>query len=235
MKKLLGILAVLATLAGCSAPASPPAEPGTTSVAPAGKSSTQAGAPDASAPADQPAAPANTAKKATLGAGTYKVPAKLKAGRYVITPTGKKTGNLSITTEDDPLYINEILGVSKLGGRTMGVPSVTCDIPEGATIKLQGVGATFAPAVRKPSTTLSAGWWTVGSDIPAGDYTATPTKGESGNFVVYDDGGFPQTNEILGESKIGKTTMGVPDVAVSLSDGQTIHIGGISKVTFKNG
>lgn len=162
----------------------------------------------------------SSAKKATLSAGKHSVPKKLKPGRYVITPGKGQSGNLFVYDSDDTNVVNEILG-----GR-YGVPSVTVDVLDGYKVELRGVKATFTPAKTKLSKKVGAGQWWVGIDIPAGDYVATPKKGQSGNFIVYDESGWPDVNEILG----GK--YGVAEVSVQLQDGQLVIIRGISKVTF---
>ncbi|GIO27000.1 hypothetical protein [Ornithinibacillus bavariensis] len=75
-------------------------------------------------------------------------------------------------------------------------------------------------------TTLNAGKFTVGTDIPAGRYVIT---GEgTGNLFVYDEDGLPVVNEILDKS----ADMGVPNVTTDIKDGQEIEISGLNAVTF---
>src|SRR5699024_11167898 len=132
---------------------------------------------------------------------------------------------LSASSEEDPLAINEILG----GEVGFGVPSVTSTLIEGEQLEISGLSeVTFTPAETELRSTLTAGDWVVGLDIAAGDYVATPADGETGNFVVYDDWGLPATNEILGEDD----GFSVPEVTVSLADGDEIEISGLSEVTF---
>src|SRR5699024_8376576 len=167
----------------------------------------------------------STAEQTTLGAGTFTVGEDVPPGRYVIEPGAGQSGNLSASSEEDPLAINEILG----GESGFGVPSVTSTLIEGEQLEISGLSeVTFTPAETELRTTLSAGDWVVGLDIAAGDYVATPADGESGNFVVYDDWGLPATNEILGEDD----GFSVPEVTVSLADGDEIEISGLSEVTF---
>lgn len=74
-------------------------------------------------------------------------------------------------------------------------------------------------------TTLGAGSFIVGTDIPAGRYVCTGDS--SGNFFVYEKE-FPVVNEILG----GQENLGVSSVTIDLKDGQKIEISGINNVTF---
>ncbi|HLS62698.1 MAG TPA: hypothetical protein VK060_04940, partial [Ruania sp.] len=167
----------------------------------------------------------STAEQTTLGAGTFTVGEDVPPGRYVIEPGAGQSGNLSASSEEDPLAINEILG----GEVGFGVPSVTSTLIEGEQLEISGLSeVTFTPAETELRSTLTAGDWVVGLDIAAGDYVATPADGETGNFVVYDDWGLPATNEILGEDD----GFSVPEVTVSLADGDEIEISGLSEVTF---
>lgn len=167
----------------------------------------------------------SSAKATTLGAGTFTVGKDVAPGRYVITPKGGQSGNLNTTEPDGMLGINEILG-DAMG---MGVPSVTSTLEKGTKIEVSGLSSVkFTPAKTKLRTTLTAGDWVVGQDIKAGDYVAKPAGDQSGNFVIYGSFGLPKTNEILGDAM----GMGVPDVTVSLEDGDEIAISGLSKVKF---
>ncbi|MCB5367022.1 hypothetical protein [Collinsella aerofaciens] len=75
--------------------------------------------------------------------------------------------------------------------------------------------------------TLGAGKFKVGEDIPAGKYVVS-TQAQSGNFVVYDNLGLAEVNEILGTD----TGFAVNNVTVDLKKGQTIEISGINSVLF---
>lgn len=181
-------------------------------------------------PQTKPSAVANTrdnasAKLTTLGTGTFTVGPDVPVGRYAITAKAGESGNLSASSSDNPLAINAILGDA--GG--LGVPSVTSTLTKGETLTISGLSAVaFTPAPTKLRTSLSTGDWVVGLDIAAGRYVAKPAQGGSGNFTVYDKDGLPTTNEVLGVA----SGMGVPDVTVSLSDGDQIGISGLSGVTF---
>ncbi len=167
----------------------------------------------------------SSAKPTALGAGSFTVGADLPAGRYVITPKAGESGNLSASSKSDPLAINEVLGDA--GG--LGVPSVTSTLTKGEVVKISGLSqVTFTPADTKLRTTLSAGDWEVGLDIAPGRYVASPSQGDSGNFVVYDKHGLPETNEVLGDAG----GLGVPNVTVTLSNGERIRISGLSEVAF---
>jgi len=74
-------------------------------------------------------------------------------------------------------------------------------------------------------TTLNAGTFEVGSDVPAGRYVITGDG--NGNFFVY-DGEMPVVNEILDPSG----EFGVTSVTTDLEDGQEVEISGINAVTF---
>ncbi|HXA33344.1 MAG TPA: hypothetical protein VNV87_13890 [Acidimicrobiales bacterium] len=160
----------------------------------------------------------------TLGAGTFAGGQDVAVGLYDVTPAAGESGNFSTTGPDS---YNEILGGdSSLGG----VPSVRVMISKGDQISISGLsGVTFTPVTAPLSTshsttTLSAGTWTVGQDIGAGRYVATPGAGQSGNFST---SGNSDYNEILGgDSSSG----GVPSVTVSLSKGDVISISGLSQV-----
>ena len=78
-------------------------------------------------------------------------------------------------------------------------------------------------------TTLGAGEWYVGEDIPPGRYVITPPDDQSGNIVVYDDENSPSDlNEIL--NPFG--TNGVKSVTYKLKDGQIIEITSMDAVLF---
>ena len=73
--------------------------------------------------------------------------------------------------------------------------------------------------------TIGAGTFSGGTDVSVGLYDVTPAAGQSGNFIV---NGTNSYNEILGgDSNYG----GVPNVSVTLSDGDVRHISGLSEVT----
>ncbi len=160
----------------------------------------------------------------TLGAGTFTGGKDVAGGLYDITPGAGQSGNFIVSGSDS---YDEILGFDG----TEGVPTVRVTISNGDQIQISSLSAvTFTP-VTTPLTTshtttnLYAGTWTVGQDIGAGRYVATPGSGQSGNFIV---SGNDSYDEILGgDSSLG----GVPSVTVSLSNGDVIDISGMSQVT----
>lgn len=160
----------------------------------------------------------------TLGAGTFTGGKDVAVGLYIVTPGAGQSGNFVVSATDS---YNEILGASAYGG----VPKVRVQISIGDQIQISGLSrVTFTP-VSSPfltthtTTTIYAGTFTVGQDIGAGRYVATPGAGQSGNFIV---SGTDSYNEILG----GATAYGgVPNVTVSLTNGDTIDISGLSQVT----
>jgi hypothetical protein len=160
----------------------------------------------------------------TLGAGTFTGGKDVVAGLYNVKPGAGQSGNFIVTGSDS---YNEVLGTN--GGIGV-VPMVRVKISNGDKIQISGLRAvTFAP-VSTPSITshattdLYAGTWTVGQDIGAGRYLATPGAGQSGTFIV---SGTDSYSEILG----GDASRGeMPSVTVSLSNGDVIQISGLSKV-----
>jgi hypothetical protein len=217
-------LAGLLVIAGCSSSGtgSSGVQTGTTSGA---TTSAKPSAKSSSSKAQPKTRDNSSARLTKLGAGTYTVGADVPPGRYVITAAKGESGNLSATTDDDPLAINEILGDA--GG--LGVPSVTTSLVKKEVIKIEGLShVTFRPASTRLRKALSTGDWEVGLDIAPGRYVATPKKGQSGNFTVYDTDGLPATNEVLGKAG----GLGVPNVTLALTDKEEINISGISIVTF---
>ena len=73
------------------------------------------------------------------------------------------------------------------------------------------------------ATTLGAGTFTGGKDVAPGLYDVTPGAGQSGNFIVQGKGSY---DEILGGS------LGVPKVRAEISDGDSIQISSLSRVSF---
>lgn len=158
----------------------------------------------------------------TLGAGNYTVPNGVTPGLYNVTPGAAQSGNFIVQGKDS---YNEVLGDAD----GLGVASVRAKLTAGDQVQLSGLSAvTFTP-VTTPFVTahatvlLGAGTWTVGQDFGAGAYVATPGTGESGNFIIDNEG----VNEILGSS----SSLGVPSVTFAVKKGDVIDIGGMSQVT----
>ena len=150
----------------------------------------------------------------------------VQAGLYNVTPGAGQSGNFS--TQGNNQTYNEILGVAD----GQGVPSIRAQISNGDQITISGLSAvTFTPVptarlvTAHATVNLSTGTWTVGQDIGAGRYVATPSVGQSGNFIVTGNDSY---NEILGGSSADG---GVPSVTVSLTTGDVIQVSRISQVT----
>lgn len=71
------------------------------------------------------------------------------------------------------------------------------------------------------TTTLGAGTFSGGKDVPVGLYNVTAPNGQSGNFIV---SGTDSYNEIFGQ--------GVTKIRAQISDGDQIQLSGLSSVTF---
>lgn len=101
------------------------------------------------------------------------------------------------------------------------------------TIEISGLNEVlFSPAPAEFSNDLSAGRYHVGFDIKAGDYIVTTESG-SGNFFIYDEDGYPLTNEILCVAGDEDDSFGVSKIKVSLEEGYIIDISGLNNVHFE--
>ncbi|WKA57788.1 Ig-like domain-containing protein [Planococcus shenhongbingii] len=160
----------------------------------------------------------------TLSSGTWKGGTHLPAGRYKITTTSD-FGNLFITMSSYDRYINEILAKDPADG----VTTVTTDIKAGDKIQIMGLDSVQFTKVasRVKSNTLSAGYWTVGTDISAGRYRITTTD-YMGNLFVQ-RGSSSIVNEILSAKPDAYT---VTSVTATLKTGDRIQISGMNKVIF---
>jgi hypothetical protein len=165
-----------------------------------------------------------TGTATTLGAGTFTGGKDVAVGLYDVTPGSGQSGNFIVSGTDS---YDEILGVSD----GQGVPKVRVQISTGDSIQISGLSqvvftpVTAAFVTTHTTTTLYAGTFTVGQDIGAGRYVATPGAGESGNFIVT---GSDSVDEILGGSSADG---GVPSVTTNLTKGDAIQISGLSQVT----
>ncbi len=160
----------------------------------------------------------------TLGAGTFKGGTDVAVGLYNVTTGAGQSGNFIVSGTDS---YDEILGVS--GGQ--GVPQIRVQISKGDSIQISGLSSVVFTPVTTPyvtthtTTTLTTGTFTVGQDIGAGRYVATPPSGQSGNFIVTGNDSY---DEILGgDSSLGE----VPSLTVNLTNGDVIQISGMSGVT----
>ncbi len=161
---------------------------------------------------------------ATLGAGNFSVGSGVQPGLYDVTAGPGQSGNFMVNGGDS---YNEVLGQ---GPDNLGVPKIRAKLQSGDSIKIDGLSqVSFTPVTTPFVTThspalLYAGTWTVGQDIGAGRYVATPGSGQSGNFMVESEG----VNEVLGP---GPDNLGVPNVTTTLKKGDVITISGLSQVT----
>jgi hypothetical protein len=141
-------------------------------------------------------------------------------GLYDVTPGAGQSGNFIVQGTDS---YDEILGSAS----DLGVPKLRAQISDGDSIQISSLSqVTFTPVTTPFVTThsqvtLYAGTWTVGQDLGPGRYVAMPGPGQSGNFIVTDEG----VDEILGGS------MGVPSVTLNLKNGDVIQVGSLSQVT----
>jgi hypothetical protein len=135
------------------------------------------------------------------------------------------------------LIVLFVIGVATSGGNKNGKSTTSTTMAVSAssstTAKPYKTTTTAAPTtttvpVRKvegATTTLGAGTFTGGQDVPSGLYDVTPGSGQSGNFQVSGDDSY---NEILG----GADGLGVSKVRAKISNGDQITISNLSKVTF---
>jgi hypothetical protein len=217
-------------LAGCGSTKTTSSSATTT---PAASTPAATAAPAATTPATQPAPTTTipptttttpgrkvTGKTTTLGAGTFKGGSDVPTGLYNVTGGGGQSGNFIVQGTDT---YDEILGSD-------GVPKVRAQISSGDTIQISGLATVIFTPVTTPlktkhaAVTLFAGTFTVGQDIGAGRYVATPGAGQSGNFIVEAE----NVDEILGGSTADG---GVPSVTTDLANGDIIDISGMSTVT----
>jgi hypothetical protein len=96
-------------------------------------------------------------------------------------------------------------------------PTTTTRAPTTSTVPIRKVVGS--------ATTLGAGNFTSGTDVPVGLYDVTTGPGQSGNFIVQ---GTDSYDEILDSSGMN----GVPKVRAQISTGDQIQISGLSRVTF---
>lgn len=158
----------------------------------------------------------------TLGAGNFVGGQDVKAGLYDVTAGAGQSGNFIVTGTDQ---YDEILGDMTDGG----VATVRAQISNGDKIQISGLSQVVFTPVTTPYVTthslvtLYAGTWTVGQDLGTGRYIATPGAGQSGNFIITNEG----VDEILGDVTDG----GVANVTVTVQKGDVIQISGLSQVT----
>lgn len=145
---------------------------------------------------------------------------QVPSGRYMIT--GYPVGNIFVYDENNELIVTEIVGSYS----DAGAASLTVDIDASYTIRADGgyesVNVAPIPTIMTTES-LSNGLWTVGIDIEAGTYKATPAYGH-GYLAIYEEGKEPVLYELIG-GEIGKTAS-----VIELKDGQVVHLKKVSVV-----
>lgn len=217
---VLGIILLMVIISSASSGNKSPTATTADSSQSTAKSSTSAPAPA------KPAVRQVSGTATTLGAGTFTGGKDVLNGLYDVTPGAGQSGNFMVSGTDS---YNEILGG---GSASLGVPKVRVNVSADDQIKISGLSAvTFTPVTTPFVTThttvnLYAGTFTVGQDVGAGRYVVTPGARQSGNFMV---SGSDSYNEILGNDT---SLSEVPSLTVTLTDGDTISLSGLSQVTF---
>lgn len=184
---------------------------------------TQQSTSAANQPATKVATRQVTGTATTLGAGSFTGGTDVPAGLYDVTTGPGQSGNFMVSGTDS---YNEILDSSGQNGE----PKIRVQISKGDQIQISGLSSvTFTPVTTPFITThslvnLYAGTWTVGQDIGAGRYVATPGSGQSGNFIVTGNDSY---NEILDSTG----SNGETSLTVNLTDGDVISISSMSQVT----
>jgi hypothetical protein len=158
----------------------------------------------------------------TLGAGDFTGGNDVAPGLYDVTTGPGECGNFVVTGTDS---YNEFLDSSG----TQGVPKIRVQISNGDQIQISGLSQVVFTPVSTPfvtsrsAITLYAGTWTVGQDLGPGRYVATAGDGQSGSFMIADEG----VNETLG----GNSSGGASSVAFDVQNGDVIQISGLEQVT----
>ena len=129
----------------------------------------------------------------------------------VATGGGNKTAKISTTAAIKPAPQTQ-----QAAPKTTTTPAPTKSTPTPKVASRQ---------VKGTATTLGAGTFTGGKDVPVGLYDVTTTSGQSGNFIV---SGTDSYNEVLGVSD----GFGVPKVRAQISTGDQVEISGLSQVVF---
>jgi len=157
----------------------------------------------------------------TLASGSWTVGTDVPQGRFTIS--GDSPGTLVVWRG------NTIMVSETLGGGADGISSVTTYLLTGDLIVITGINnVTFTPAPdRILSTTLGAGNWVVGTDIPAGEFNAR-TNG-SGRLIVW------RGDEVIVDATLenGLLSGGEDRVLVNLVVGDIITISGLDQVIFE--
>jgi hypothetical protein len=158
----------------------------------------------------------------TLASGTFTGGTDVAPGLYDVTTGPGQSGDFIVTGAD---FYNDPLGSSG----TQGVTTIRAQISTGDRIRISGLSEVMFTPVSTPfvtthsAVTLYAGTWTVGQDLGTGRYVATPGTGQSGKFVIRNEG----VSQVLG----GDPSLGeVPSVSFGVKNGDVIKISGLGKV-----
>ena len=164
----------------------------------------------------------------TFTKGEYIGGKDIPVGRYRIS--GENFGLIKLESKDCfhfSDYIND--GTT---GLKAGVRDITLDIIKDDHIEIGLDTAYFSPVKTDLESTLSAGIWIVGLDIPEGEYIATCKDGESGNLMIYPNPALSKTHVILNRTGKSKETVknDVEEVDITLSERDRVYILGLSEV-----
>jgi hypothetical protein len=158
----------------------------------------------------------------TLGSGTFTGGTDVEPGLYDVTTGSGQSGDFVVSGTDS---YNELLDSSGL----QGVPKIRVQISSGDQIQISGLSQVYFTPVSTPfvttysAATLYAGTWTVGQDLGAGTYVATPGSGQSGTLSILAEG----VNVTLsGEPRNGA----VSSVTFTVQTGDVIQISGLAQV-----
>ena len=136
---------------------------------------------------------------------------KTKGTASAVSPT--TTTQKAVSTSQPPKQATTTIPTKAIPPTTTTtIPPTTTTIP--------------ARHVTGKATTLGAGTFTGGRDVPAGLYNVTTAAGQSGNFIVT---GTDTYNEILGAAG---GAGGVPEVRTQISAGDSIQLSGLATAIF---
>lgn len=162
-----------------------------------------------------------------LGEGTWRAGIDIAPGRYHIC-AGQGSGTITSVKTGGQMGLNETFAAVPVPG--IRVHTITTDIAKGETLTITGLeDVTFTPAAQVMSTTISAGTWVVGFDVPAGDFTAVaPRADEQGSVAIQVD------NATVSSAVLGRRTgTGEESLPLHLTEGQTLVIQGLNEVTLE--
>jgi hypothetical protein len=161
----------------------------------------------------------------TLGAGSFTGDTDVAPGLYDVTTGPGQSGNFIVNGTDS---YNEVLDSSG----SQGVPKIRVQISSGDQIQISDLSQAFFTPVSTPfvtthsAVTLYAGTWTVGQDLGPGRYVATSGAGQSGTFIITNEG----VNVVL-SSNPGRGA--VSRVTFNVQNGDVIEISGLEQVTLE--